>query len=91
MPYIKEEARYRLMAEMGGDADRGIVRLPRPQNAGELNYIITRIILDYSHRKGGDYQAWNDVTGALENAKMEAYRRHVAPYEDKKIEENGDV
>jgi hypothetical protein len=31
------------------------------------------------------------VIGALENCKMELYRRKIAPYEDIKIEENGDV
>lgn len=31
------------------------------------------------------------VLAALEAAKLEFYRRQVAPYEDKKIESNGDV
>jgi len=31
------------------------------------------------------------VTGVLECAKLELYRRIAAPYEDTKIEENGDV
>jgi hypothetical protein len=33
----------------------------------------------------------NDVVGALDGAKAEFQRRVVAPYEDKKIRENGDV
>jgi hypothetical protein len=38
-----------------------------------------------------DYQAINDCLGALEGAKLELYRRVAAPYEDRKIQENGDV
>lgn len=62
-----------------------------PHNAGELNYVFTRIALDYIDRFGEDYQHYNDILGALEGAKLELYRRHVAPYEDRKIEQNGDV
>lgn len=31
------------------------------------------------------------MVGALESAKLELYRRKVSPYEDQKIEANGDV
>jgi hypothetical protein len=34
---------------------------------------------------------YNDVIGALECCKLELYRRMVAPYENTKIKENGDV
>ena len=37
------------------------------------------------------YKTCNDITGALINCEHEFYRRVVAPYEDKKIIENGDV
>jgi hypothetical protein len=37
------------------------------------------------------YRTINDVLGALEGAKLEFYRRVAAPYEDQKIQENGDV
>jgi hypothetical protein len=40
---------------------------------------------------GENYQHFNDVLGALEGAKLELYRRRIAPYEDTKIVENGDV
>jgi hypothetical protein len=59
--------------------------------AGDLNYIFTKIINHYMNRKGEKYQHYNDVIGALEACKLELYRRRVAPYEDKKITENGDV
>lgn len=87
MPYIKKDKRTEM------DTMRRV-----PLNAGELNYKITRVINRYwqdfgelgvIQKKG--YQAANDIVGALESAKLEFYRRHVAPYEDKKIKENGDV
>ena len=60
-------------------------------SAGELNYLFTGIATDYLERMGKTYQTINDVMGALEGCKLEFYRRIVAPYEDTKIIENGDV
>lgn len=61
-----------------------------PMTAGELNFVLTREILDFI---GEDYRYdnINEVIGVLECCKMELYRRIAAPYEDKKKEENGDV
>ena len=59
---------------------------------GTLNYIITRLC-DYWCRDSGEanYEKYNMVIGVLECVKQEFYRRQVAPYEDEKCEENGDV
>lgn len=84
MPYIKQEDRARLLKELlEGDIN--------PTNAGELNYMITCIAHTYWANNGSNYQAFNDIIGALEGAKLELYRRKVAPYEDDKIQQNGDV
>ena len=80
MPYIDEIRRVKLLE----------FKEP-PQNAGELNFLITHLINNYMSFKGEKYQHYNDVIGALEGAKLEIYRRHVAPYEDEKMKENGDV
>lgn len=77
MPYILKSQRDRAERE--------------PENAGELNFAITKLIKGYLRYTGNRYQALNDVLGALEGAKLEFYRRVVVPYEDGKIEENGDV
>jgi hypothetical protein len=58
---------------------------------GDLNYLITKLCLDYLAKKGEKYQTYNDIIGALDSAKMEFYIHQVRPYEDKKIAENGDV
>lgn len=62
-----------------------------PETPGQLNYLLTITVLDYIDSKGSGYTAFNDAIGALEACKLELYRRHVAPYEDAKIEKNGDV
>jgi hypothetical protein len=79
MPYITVDRREALTH---GDA---------LENAGELNYIFTTEILGYIIKHGKSYQTFNDILGALEGAKQEFYRRVVAPYEDEKIKQNGDV
>ena len=80
MPYISPEDRVRLV--QGGV----------PQDAGELNFAITSLIDTYLRGRGGvRYLHLNEVIGVLECAKLELYRRIAAPYEDRKIAENGDV
>jgi len=68
-----------------------LLDLAVPETSGELNFIITDICLAYRPADLRNYEHYNTIIGALESAKLEFYRRSVAPYEDKKIEENGDV
>ena len=79
MPYIINSAREQL-------DDGGL-----PNSAGELNYMISSLIDEYLHEYGKNYTNINEVIGVLECAKLELYRRIAAPYEDEKIEKNGDV
>lgn len=62
-----------------------------PESSGELNYMVTSLIIKYVKEHGESYSVFNDVTGALTSANAEFYRRVVAPYEDMKKEVNGDV
>jgi hypothetical protein len=78
MPYIKQEDREKVLQSQTATTP------------GELNYLFTEIIETYI-RGQLNYQRINDVVGALEGAKLEFYRRVAAPYENVKIEENGDV
>lgn len=77
MPYIDKQT-------------RAFLNNREPQNVGELNYLITKTCLDFVGTEKS-YALYNAVVGALESAKLEFYRRVVAPYEDEKIKENGDV
>ncbi len=85
MPYIKQEDRNRFNA-----FTRSIDEL-EIKSPGELNYLITVLTHRYLNMKPESYQMYNDAIGALEGAKLELYRRHVAAYENEKIKENGDV
>lgn len=80
MPYITVERR----ADLYDPTEQA-------ENAGELNYLFTCIAIRYLRHKGKNYQHLNDIVGALEGAKLELYRRVAAPYEGKKIADNGDV
>ena len=79
MPYIKQRDRLRIATDA------------TPISAGDLNYMITALITEYLGRKELNYQKINECIGVLECAKLELYRRIAAPYEDQKIQENGDV
>jgi hypothetical protein len=83
MPYIKKGAR--LVLDEHRDKYKGVV------NVGELNYIVTTECHKYLERCGQSYRTYNDIIGVLECAKLELYRRFVGPYEDTKINENGDI
>ena len=56
---------------------------------GEVNYTITRI-LNALYGMGG-YYVFNRAMGVIDCVGREFYRRKVSPYEDIKIQENGDV
>ena len=89
MPYIKKEDRARF-EQLVSDFS-ALCAAQRP-NAGEMNYLITRLILEWM----GDPQTWNyekinTVSGFMTEALAEFRRRVVGPYENRKIEENGDV
>lgn len=84
MPYIKQEDQKHCTPDTTSD-------YTGPNNAGELNYTLTKVCQDYFYYRGARYQQINDILGALEGCKLEFYRRLVAPYENTKIKENGDV
>lgn len=59
------------------------------KTAGELNFLFTKLAIQYVATNGLRYQNMNDVVGSLEGAKQEFYRRVVAPYENQKAYEVG--
>lgn len=64
---------------------------PDPSTAGKLAYMIQVLIYRFLKHTSRDYAGYATVIGVLDSMKMELYRRVVAPYEDQKIKENGDV
>lgn len=83
MPYIQQHERPQFDGVLDG--------LGSFSGPGQLNYVLSQVIDDYIRENGLSYVTVNDAVGVLECLKMELYRRIVAPYEDKKIEANGDV
>ncbi len=80
MPYIEPGLRPAI------DSGRMV-----PRNVGELTYAMTRLALNYVEQQGTSFTVFAAVLAALDATAREFYRRMVAPYEDTKIEENGDV
>lgn len=83
MPYVDQKARDRLDA--GG----------MPETKGELNYIVTMMLVRYLQdieARGGKlgYGTISEGIDALHDAECEARRRLLDPYEDSCIERNGD-
>jgi len=58
---------------------------------GSLNYFLVKLMLARRKKEMESYTFYKCFLGELEMCKQEIYRRYVAPYEDKKIKENGDV
>lgn len=63
----------------------------KPKIGGELNYRISSMLSDFIAMKGLSYATINEFIGALECAKLEAYRKVAADYEDFKEVTNGTV
>ena len=59
-------------------------------NVGELNYVLTKLAASTCDVIK-TYRNIADAVAVLECAKLELYRRLAAPYEDRKIAENGDI
>jgi hypothetical protein len=84
MPYIKKELR-----ELLDDFLQKAGFYIKPD--GTLNYGIFKLMRERIKKMGMSYAEAIQWLGELEACKLEIYRRIVAPYEDEKIKENGDV
>lgn len=62
--------------------------LPPEDQDGALNYSVTKVLKNLYEPR---YFNYNRAMGVLSSIQAEWYRRDVGPYEDKKIQENGDV
>jgi hypothetical protein len=60
-------------------------------SAGDLTYALTRLIVGWFKGHGKSFLNGAIVIGCIACTALEFYRRVLAPYEDKKIADNGDV
>jgi ribosomal protein S3AE len=87
MPYIAAEDRpqYDKVLE---ELTELLKKNPPESIDGHLNYVITKVVKEVYPLR---YYHINKAMGVLECVQHEFYRRVAAPYEDTKIEQNGDV
>jgi len=83
MPYINKVSREYLDSYIV-DISKGI------SSTGDFTYCIFKL-MKILCEKEKNFAKLSSLIGGLECAKTEFYRRIVAPYEDEKIKENGDV
>jgi len=81
MPYIENKEDRHAIDKL---IESNIITLNR---RGSLNYLLCKLFLS----KEINYKRARDFIGEIECAKAEIYRRWIAPYEDKKIKDNGDI
>lgn len=87
MPYIAAEDRTQYDKVL--DELITLLKKNPPESIdGHLNYVITKVIKEVYPLR---YYHINKAMGVLECVQHEFYRRVAAPYEDTKIEQNGDV
>ncbi len=90
MPYISQEKRMLLEHPLASLA-AGVIVEEQKNQAGVLNYCISALLNEVLKTNGISYRNINELIGVLECAKLELYRRIATPYEDEKIQSNGDV
>jgi len=93
MPYIDNEVRERygnLTIDQLLQRFRDAALIGQDTLPGDLNWVISNFMF-HVFDANPSYRLGNTLMGVLESAKQEFYRRKLAPYEDNKIKENGDL
>lgn len=86
MPYTTQEDRTEMMRKAID------VLTDEIKNKGDLNYVICQLTGQLIIKTGGmGYTNVSNWIDGVDGAERELTRRLLNPYEDKKIEENGDV
>ena len=89
MPYIDPELRPRWDAVV--DKFESVIDEFHSIKAGELNYLLTKIVCSWFRMGNRSYDRIQSVVGLLECMKQEFYRRVATSYEESKKELHGDV
>lgn len=96
MPYINEDERKQLdslIEDLVSAIKDNETNVNNPHDfknhLGRINYVFSRVLSGVMGRI--NYANIAMATGVIENIKQEFYRRLASVYEDKKINENGDI
>jgi len=87
VPYIKQEDRPEI-DRLVADLSAHLKTKDEKSIDGNVNYAVTKLLKELYPP---EYYNYNRAIGVMSCIQAEFYRRDVAPYEDIKIEENGDV
>ena len=82
MPYIKQDRRDELEEILW------LMKKKNIQADGDLNYLLYAFCVRYTHES---YNNYKNFIGELNECAAEIRRRLLAPYEDQKILDNGDI
>ncbi len=88
MPYIKRESRQQYQAILSELAE--LIPTDPNERPGHFNYIVS-LLIEKVYGKRMRYSQHNEVVGVLNCIAQEFYRRKTAPYEDEKIQTEGDL
>jgi hypothetical protein len=88
MPYISRSERKQYQEVLSTLAE--IIPNDRMLRPGHINYIVS-LLIEKVYGTQLRYADHNEVVGVLNCIALEFYRRKTAPYEDIKIEEEGDL
>ena len=92
MPYLTDEKKEMLDANCDiGNLAYELSKESIQDFAGDLNYLNFLLVKKWINKNGKKYFIFAAIVGTLICCVLEIYRRLIAPYEDKKIQENGDV
>jgi hypothetical protein len=88
MPYVKKEYKEYLEPNLRY-LKESILDLPEEDENSIVTYVFFSLIKYFYYCDR--WERLSDGLKVLEDAKLEYYRRYLAPHADRKIEENGDV
>lgn len=91
MPYLLEKDQNNIKCHGLIELEDYYSQLKAEEFAGALNYLNFVLIKKWIKEHGKKYWIFALFIGTLVCCILEVYRRLVAPYEDSKIADNGDV
>lgn len=86
MPYPDIRRRTDLEPELSS-----LVDLLRNRFAGDITYAVMVLLTEWAEYPQPSFEKYDSALGILSAVDKEFYRTRVAPYEDKKIKENGGI
>lgn len=84
MPYITSKQKRTIEKPLSELSER-------VYDLGEFTYAVYYLALSLLRKRGVCYKHYAEILGALTATQHELYRREIGPYEEEKLEQNGDV